>query len=110
VTDPAADADGDGAGALLEYVLGTDPGQSSPAALSAAVAPDGHLTVSVTHAAAEDVLIEPQQSDGLAAWSGGMIPVSRIPAGSGRYTSTWRTPDPISVNQRRFVRIKATLR
>jgi hypothetical protein len=110
VTDAVADLDGDGAEALLEYALGTDPGKSSPASVSAGVAPDGYLTVSVTHAAAEDVVIEPQQSVGLESWTGGMIPVSRVPDGAGRFTSTWRTTEPVGAGLRRFVRIKATLR
>ena len=54
--------------------------------------------------------VELGQSLGLESWTGGMIPVSRVPDGAGRFTSTWRTTEPVGAGLRRFVRIKATLR
>ncbi len=109
VSDPDDDIDGDGISALLEYATGNDPRTPGTVSLSAEIAPDGFLRVSLTHAAAEDVLLQPVQSTDLNTWTGGMIPVGESPAPGGLVTTTWRAPTPVTADQRLYVQVRASL-
>ena len=109
VSDPDDDVDGDGINALLEYTTGNDPRVPGSVSLSAEIAPDGFLRVSLTHAAAEGVLLEPVQSTDLTTWSGGMIPVGESPAPGGLVTTTWRAPLPVATGSRLYVKVRASL-
>ena len=111
VTNPEDDSDRDGRTAFMEYVLGSSPGTADAAEpISAVSGPDGHLRISLIHADAEDVALEPLVSPDLAVWGGGMVLESSGPNGDGRTITVWRSAAPMAASSRQFVKLRAELR
>lgn len=121
-----ADADGDGLGTLLEYVLGTDPSASAsvsaPVVGRATVGGLEYVTLTFTRdTTVPDATCLVQRSPDLQSWSDGSsynasasvpanaftVEVSRLPAGPGRETITVRDAQPIAGGEA-FLRLKAT--
>ena len=112
--DPEADDDGDGLNAFLEYALGTDDQSAS----------SGHDAVSVTllensaaftyrqNSAATDVTFIVETSNDMKNWvdasSLNLIEVARVNNGDGSESVTIRLPEPISTDEFRAFRLKAT--
>lgn len=120
VGDPAADRDGDGVSALLEYALGTL--DSTPGDANSRVRADiieepnaacttRHLTLQFTRnpLAHNTVNLLPEISSGLISWQGSPAVefVSEENHGDGTSTVTWRSTTPMSATQLQAMRIKA---
>lgn len=108
VTDPLADADGDGVTNLLEYVLGGDPHTGDRAVLPAQGlqvftvngVTESYLTLTIRRfASSEDVAYEVVWSPDLATWTANGALVSSTPNGDGTVTEVWRAPFPASVGR-----------
>ena len=118
--DPAADRDGDGVSALLEYALGTldsTPGDTHTRVRADIVeAPNAadttrHLTLQFTRnlMAHNAVNLVPEISSDLVSWqsSPAVEFVSEENHGDGTSTVTWRSTTPMSATQLQAMRIKA---
>ena len=89
--DPAADRDNDGLLALIEYVFGTSDDDPSDAANTVEAMLDafGNLTISFPrNRAADDVLLEAEQSHDILNWSPAVLLSSEASA-SGISRETW---------------------
>jgi hypothetical protein len=118
--DPAADRDGDGVSALLEYALGSldsTPGDASSRFHADLVeAPNAagttrYLTLQFTRnlMAHNAVNLLPEISNDLVSWQSrpAVEFVSEENHGDGTSTVTWRSTDPVSATQLQAMRLKA---
>lgn len=118
-----ADDDGDGFHALIEYALGASdnsPGDAhaliilSHQPFSVAGVTDDYLVVSYQRNLYSQNIVSliPEISTNLLDWDSepDVILVSEIisPTGNGTSTVTYRSAEPVSAQQRAFIRIKAT--
>ncbi len=117
VTGETDDTDGDGADNLIEYALGTHPGQPGSVALPVAAhqvlevngTPETFLTLSFRRPLdIEDLDYTVQFSDDLTAWNLMGEPVSSTIHDDGTVTDVWRSAQPVSASDRTFVRLKVT--
>lgn len=103
--DPAADADGDGYSALVEYALGTsDASAASQPEITMTLEPSGALRLSVLHpVAADDVVLEALESTDLATWT--LAPLlQQVPSSNSAYLqSTWESQQ---TGDRVFMRLR----
>lgn len=115
--DPQGDADANGERDLLDYALGSEPGQP-PAGptLSRVPGPPGvPVTLHLSHPVsltAESVRLGYSYSTDLAHWqdAAGLLElVSREPLGTGLELVTWRLAPPPGNGSRFFLRLRATL-
>ncbi len=89
--DPAADEDGDGHTALVEYALGTsDSSSSSVPQLAMSQESSGALVLKVVHpVAVDDVVIDALESTDLVTWNPAML-LSQARTGDGvNHRTTW---------------------
>lgn len=117
--DPAEDLDGDGLGAFLEHALGGDPATADYGLLpSAGVVRievegtfDSYLTItSRRNLAADDVILSAELSSNLVDWESGpafAVLASETPHGDGTSTIVWRSVQPLSAADARFIRVAA---
>lgn len=99
-----ADPDGDGMANLIEYALGLDPNEFSPA--PGATIEDGILSITYTiDLEATDVTVTPQWSEDLTAWQAAGITVETISeVGTIRTLKAKRS----AASAASFLRIKVT--
>jgi hypothetical protein len=118
--DPAADRDGDGVSALLEYALGTldsTPGDTNTRVRADiieepnAAGTTRHLTLQFTRnlLSHNAVNLIPEISNDLISWqsSPAVEFVSEENHGDGTSTVTWRSTAPVSATLLQAMRIKA---
>ena len=113
--DPHADADQDGLSALLEHALGSSDLVPNPAdgTLAAAIAPDGHLTVTLQlNLLAADIAPRLEQSTDLNSWTplaGYELAALTRDAAAGTARMTYRAPHPVATGpERTFLRLRVT--
>jgi len=120
--DPAADLDGDGFTALLEYALGGSDRMSGDLAHTTtallAEHPDGagtatHLTLRFRRSllAQHTLDLQPELSSDLATWTGGdaLILVSEQDQGDGTSIVTYRSAAPATAAPAQFIRLRAAV-
>lgn len=118
--DPAADLDGDGFAALLEYALGASDGLAGDAAalttgeLASFPEVAGTDTFFVfrfrRNLLAQNILsLQPEVSGDLATWSGGdtLVRVGEQDHGDGTATVTYRSTAPVGGAPPQFIRLRA---
>lgn len=114
------DSDFDGVDNLLEYALGTAPGNSSsrnlPVAstdqimVSPSLTPAAYQTISFTkRLGATDLTYKVQTSPEMSAWTANAVLVSRTQNADGTETMVYRAPTPISGPNRLFMRVEVEL-
>lgn len=121
VGDPNADDDGDCFQALTEFALGTSdssPGDAhalinlSHQPFAVAGIPDEYLVISFQRNLYSQniVTLTPEISTDLNAWDGtpDVVFISEIDNGNGTSTVTYRSAEPVSDQDRAFIRLKAT--
>ena len=119
-SDGQSDADQDGLSDLMEYVVGTHPGNSSSVIrwpdsasqfLAVNAVTDRYQLIRFTRRIAlSDIAMTAQVSDDLveANWQNTAVLVMRIDNGNGTETYTWRAPLPVSADNRVLMRVKLT--
>ncbi len=119
--DPAADLDGDGFNALLEYALGTSEATAGDALsrVSASLEPfppgATESFLSIRFRSRQDdpptVIMRPEISDDLVTWRGDatLVLVSTDPHGDGTATVRYRSGAPATASGTQFIRLRATL-
>ncbi len=118
ITGDLSDQDLDGLSALLEFTLLGDPAGSSQSLLPVSsltdIGGDKFLTLTVrVNRGADDVILIPERSTGLAAWDGSpasILPVSSVPDENGGTTLQWRSALPWSAEAREYLRLRVQLR
>jgi hypothetical protein len=116
---PGADDDGDGLSAVLEYCLGgsdSAPGDVvrpwlGTASIDTGSGPQIYLTIEATqNLAADSATLIAEFSTDLATWSSGApVYLGETVNANGIATRRWRAPDPISVGEKQFLRVRASL-
>jgi hypothetical protein len=115
--DPNGNGDGDGLSALFEYAFGTSDANGSDAgtAWTSGVRTFGasdHFAITYRRSlAADDVNLLVEKSSELDVWvtDATLVFVDEVPQGDGTSLVTWRVADPISSDERSFLRIRVTL-
>jgi len=106
--DPAADQDGDGWSALMEYALGTDDTRAdSRPALVTEISPEGRLRLHATrNPAADDIVFKGEHSSSLAGWE--ELAVHGQTWSPQGLTTTWTSTRTVAEMPALFVRVIAT--
>jgi hypothetical protein len=120
VGDPNADRDGDSYHALIEYALGSSDSISGDArslvdlsfqSFAIAGISDTHLVISYQRNLSSHNIVSliPEISTNLEAWNGtpDVVFVSEIENDNGTSTITYRSAQPVSDQEKAFLRIKA---
>lgn len=118
VTDNLSDDDRDGIAAILEYVLGGDPnvpsagiqplGYITPVDVAGLV--DNYLVIDIRHrAGADDVAVTAEVSTDLGTWNTNTIFVRSFSNGDGSETLRFRSADPVTQGNSRFIRARASI-
>lgn len=107
---PEADPDGDGQVNLLEYVLGSGPGD--PGSIgnlqTGAIDLNGTAYFTISYVKRSDVTVQPEASTALQDWlPKPMIEISRTPRPDGAETVTLRDSEPVTSRPGGFLRIRA---
>jgi hypothetical protein len=112
------DSDGDGVNNLLEYALGTLPGDSTSnalpvsgtAVLDLGTGPKTYLTLTFTRPTnTSDLAYRVQTSPDLFAWAPDAVQIARIDNGNGTETFSFRAPTPISDSEKQFIQLSVEL-
>lgn len=116
---PDADDDGDGRPNLLEYALGSAPDSGDAGApqslsteeLEVGGAPaEPYLVLALTRSTeAGDLVVVPEFSADLVAWTSGGVLLDATPNPDGTATERWRAAEPVSATPRLFARVRASL-
>jgi hypothetical protein len=104
ITSDTDDGDHDGLNAVMEYVLGTQPGSpdSNPPVAGTEA---GYPTFTLTYRIPDDATFTPQISMNLAAWSSaGIVELSSTGNGNGTVTTVWRGPVTVAAGSRLYFR------
>jgi hypothetical protein len=110
ISGPAADADGDGVGNLLEYLFSSNPREADRSVLPVLGVEDGYLTLTYTRAAGtEDVTVTVLTSGDLGDWQPNAVFLRDRTGYEGTIRRTFRDAVPMTEGMRRFLRISATL-
>ncbi len=111
VSSPTADDDKDGFSNLLEYALQNAPNAPDKLVFTPSLDANGFLTISLRHAAADDIALTPQVSTALSGWSALDIRhVSATPNADGSLTSVWRSRRSAPEFPASFLRVVAELK
>lgn len=117
--NPAADADSDGLNAFLEYALGssdTDPA-SGPDAWSVEIrrlevngVTDDYPVLTFRRISDPGLTYGVETTEDLSGWSGGdaVVLLSEEPGPDGTVIQAWRTKEPVSGGDRRWIRLRVT--
>lgn len=108
-----ADPDSDGIANLFEYALGLDPKAASRGGLPVVglenVGGDDYLTLSFRRPnAIADIDYVVTLSGDLGSWAAGAVAAGQTDQGDGTTTYTFRDSQPISEQERRFMRLQVT--
>ena len=104
ITGNTDDGDGDGLNALIEYLLGTNPGTPDNNSPLAGIN-GGFLTFTLTYRSADDAILTPQTSTALTGWSSaGIILESSTLNPNGTVTAVWKAPAGMAAAGRLFFR------
>ena len=117
--DPAADADGDGLSALVEYALGSSDSDSTSGADatssgSVEIGGASYATFSYqSNLAAEDVNRSVESSGDLETWTDAdaqLVELSSVVNPDGTVTKTLRLATPLTDDSKQYFRLRVELR
>ena len=98
------DGDNDGQDAIVEYMLGTQPGMPD-SNFPLAGTTGSFLTFTLTYRSADDAALTPQISTDLTGWSStGITLESSTPNPNGTLTAVWKAPASMAATGRLFFR------